>query len=70
MGLIGSGALLATLPPREVPALTAALGAEGIEVAEIGRITEPGAGLKLRVGGEKRILPRFERDELARWLGE
>ena len=70
LGLIASGALLAALPPRDVPRLVEALASEGIEAAEIGRVTDPADGLKLRVDGEERDLPAFERDELARWFSE
>ena len=70
LGLIASGALLAALPPRDVPRLVEALASEGIEAAEIGRVTDPADGLKLRVDGEERDLPAFERDELARWFSD
>ena len=68
LGLIGSGALLATVPPNDVSGLVEALVVGGIEISEIGVVTPPEDGLKLRVGSEVRDLPVFERDELARWL--
>ena len=70
LGLIASGALLAALLPRDVPRLVEALASEGIEAAEIGRVTDPEDGLKLIVDGEERDLPAFERDELARWFSD
>ena len=70
IGLIASGALLAAVSPGDVPRLVEALAAEGIEAAEIGRVTPPQDGLKLRVDGEDQALPAFERDELARWFSE
>ena len=47
-----------------------ALRSRDIEVAAIGRVTEASDGVKLRVDGELRDLPRFSRDELARFLSE
>ena len=70
IGLIGSGALLATLPPGGVSGLIEALDNENITATEIGRVTNREDGLKLRIGSKDRDLPRFERDELARFLGE
>lgn len=70
IGLIASGALLVALPPQDVPSLIEALAEEGIEAAEIGRVTAQKDGLKLRVGREDQTLPVFERDELARWFSE
>ena len=67
-GLIGSGALLATLDPREAPRLIDALAREGIEAWEIGRITRPEEGLTLQADGVVGDLPLFDRDELARFL--
>ena len=69
LGLIASGSLLATLGPRDVPRFIDALGQEGIAAREIGRITPSEQGLKLRTPNGVRELPRFERDELARYLG-
>ena len=68
LGLIASGALLATLPPEDVPKLIDALADEGIPAYEIGSITPAEDGLKLRTAEGVRDLPTFERDELARYL--
>ena len=68
-GLIASGALLATVPPHDVSGLIDALEGEGIAAYEIGRVTPPDQGLKLRTSDGVRDLPAFERDELARFLG-
>ena len=70
IGLIASGALLVALPPEDVPRLVESLAAEGIQAAEIGRVTPPEDGLKLRVDREEQPLPVFERDELARWFSD
>jgi len=69
LGLLASGALLITLPPEEVPRLFSALEKEGIEAFEIGRITEPEEGVNIIASShELEPLPRFERDELARFF--
>ena len=68
LGLIGSGALLATVAPEDAPKLTEALAREGIAAHEIGRVTEPEKGLTLRVKEVVQELPVFERDELARFF--
>ena len=68
LGLIGSGALLATLDPLEAPRLIDALAKEDIPAWEIGRITQAENGLKLQTNGEIGDLPLFDRDELARFL--
>ncbi len=69
LGLIASGSLLAALRPGDVPALERALDREGIAAHEIGTVTEPAEGLKVRFRDEVRDLPTFPRDELARWFG-
>ena len=68
-GLIASGSLLAAVPSDEVGTLKCALAREGISATEIGTVTKPADGLKVRSGGEIRDLPTFPRDELARWFG-
>ena len=69
MGLIASGALLAAVPPVRAEGLIDALGDAGIEAWEIGRFTEPSEGLKLETASGTEELPRFDRDELARYFG-
>lgn len=69
LGLIASGALLATLPPADACRLTDALQRAGIPAVEIGRVTPASDGLRLISGGTERALPAFERDELARFFG-
>ena len=68
LGLIASGALLAAVAPEDAPRVVAALAEEGIHAAEIGRATDASEGLKLTGAGEVRELPRFNRDELARYF--
>ena len=69
LGLIASGSLLAALPTGDVSRLIDTLALEGISATEIGTVTEPTDGLKVRSGEEIRDLPTFPRDELARWFG-
>ena len=68
LGLIASGALLAAVAPEDASRVVAALAAEGIHAAEIGRATDPSEGLKVTGPGGVRELPRFDRDELARYF--
>ena len=68
-GLIGSGALLATLPQTHAQRLVDALASEDIPAYEIGRVTPKEEGLKLRTANGVIGLPTFERDELARYFG-
>jgi hydrogenase maturation factor len=59
LGLLASGALLASLAPESVEEALKRLAAAGIPAAVIGEVTPPGEGS---------ALPRFARDELARFL--
>ncbi len=74
LGLIASGALLAAVSPQDADRVIDALRADGIRARVIGRATPRGEGLRLTRRGsdggvtEKRPLPRFDRDELARVL--
>ena len=69
LGLIASGALLATMAPGDVSRFIGALKREGIAGYEIGTVTPPIEGLKLQTQDGVRDLPVFERDELARYFG-
>ena len=69
LGLIASGALLATVASEDAAPLIEALGVEGIPAWEIGRVTPADEGLTLRTPSGTAPLPEFERDELARYFG-
>ena len=69
LGLIASGALLATLAPQHASRLIDALAQHGIPAYDIGRIASRAEGLKLRTREGVRQLPVFERDELAWFFG-
>ena len=47
LGLIASGALLATLPPQDAEHLIAALSQEGIPASVIGAVTPASEGLRI-----------------------
>ena len=68
LGLIASGALLATLPPQDAERLITTLDQEGIPASVIGSVTPASEGLRLVVNGVDGPLPTFERDELARFF--
>ncbi len=70
LGLLASGTLLITLPPEDVPRLLSALEREKIDAFEVGRITGPEEGVHIITGHELEPLPRFERDELARYFNK
>ena len=68
LGLLGSGALLVTLLPSEVPALQNALVELGTDGWEIGMMIGPEEGMQM-IGYEGEVpLPDFPRDELARYF--
>ena len=68
LGLIASGALLATMSPPDAERLVIALGREGIPASVIGSVTAKSEGLRLVSGGVEGALPVFARDELARFF--
>ena len=66
LGAIASGALLLTARADSAPAIVRALAEAGLPCAEIGAV-EPGPpSVWIQTGGEKQILPRPARDEIAR----
>ena len=68
LGLIASGALLATLPPSDAEQLITTLSQQGIPASIIGSVTPASEGLRLVSRGKEHPLPTFERDELARFF--
>ena len=68
LGLLASGALLATVPGEEsAKALTALRGA-GIPATVIGEVAPAEEGRQITSGATHKPLPVFARDELARFL--
>lgn len=70
LGLIASGSLIITLPPQDSARVLAKLREAGIEAAVIGRVWEKERGMKLEVNGERKDLPYFARDEIAKIFEE
>lgn len=68
LGLLGSGALLATMPSIEAPKALRALDTIGITGWEIGQMIEKSDGMWLIDRFGEHEMPEFERDELARYL--
>ena len=68
LGLLGSGALVATLSSSDVPRALRALDATGVSGWEIGQIMEADEGLWMVDRSGDNALPEFRRDELARYL--
>ena len=68
LGLLASGALLATLDAAEVPAALERLRAAGIPAARIGEAVPAAEGRAIVAGNRVLPLPVFPRDELARHL--
>jgi len=70
LGLLASGCLVAAVAPEDADRAVAALRDAGIVTVAIGRASPEEDGLWLISNGERRPLPTFARDELARWLSE
>ena len=70
LGLLASGALLLTLPARDVPAVIRNLEGQGIAGWEIGQMLAPEEGLLLIGYQGETPLPEFPRDEIARYFSE
>ena len=68
LGLLASGALLATVPATAVPEAIRALDDVGISAREIGEVVSAADGVALVRDGRAEPLPVFSRDELARFL--
>lgn len=70
MGLLGSGALIATMSAIDAPRALRALDSVGVNGWEIGQIIEKSDGMWLIDRYGEHDLPDFRRDELARYLAE
>jgi len=68
LGLIASGALLAAVAAADGERALAACAAVGVPCAQIGWATEPAAGVILVEGGQPRVMPRYDQDEITRVL--
>ena len=68
LGVIASGALLATVPAEQATKAVAACNAEGIASYNIGTVVAPDEGLLLCSRDAERRLPSFVRDEIVKLL--
>jgi hydrogenase expression/formation protein HypE len=70
LGLLASGSLLIAVAPEDCDGVLESLGAEGIPAACIGNLVPAGEGVIMDRRGAESPVPRFERDELARFFEE
>jgi hydrogenase maturation factor len=69
LGLLASGALLIAVAEKDTPSLIDALHENSIEAYPIGKAVTKEEGISLITrAGQRKPLPQFERDELARFL--
>lgn len=68
LGLIASGALLLAVEPEDSAQIVAALKAQGIEAAVIGRVIDGPVMVQAKENEGLRRVPVFEQDELTRVL--
>lgn len=66
LGVIASGALVATVPAAQAAKAIQACNAAGIACYDIGRVVTPDEGLLLCSQDATRQLPSFERDEIVK----
>ncbi|MHB0856213.1 MAG: AIR synthase family protein [Anaerolineae bacterium] len=65
-GVIASGALIVAVEAREADALCALYAREGIPCACVGELLPPQEGVYEVRAGERRPLPRYDKDEITR----
>ena len=71
LGLLASGALLIAVAPGDSEPLLVALGREGITAARIGSVSHKEQGVIMEQhSGARTTLPRFSRDEVARFFAQ
>ena len=70
LGTIASGSLLLAVDAADAEPVIAACRAEGIECAQIGRVTEPSEGVSLATAGHARPMPTFPQDQITRIFSE
>ena len=69
LGLLASGALLVAVAERDADAAIAALTGAGIDAARIGAFVRQ-RGVIMVTNSRRRRVPRFQRDEVARFFSE
>lgn len=70
LGMLASGSLLIATRAEGVATILRGMESAGIPVSVVGRLTEDPEEASLIVGGERRPLPEFAVDEVARVLSE
>jgi hydrogenase expression/formation protein HypE len=70
LGMLASGSLLIATRPEGVSSIVRDIEAAGIPVSVVGRLTDDPGDALLIEGGERRPLPEFAVDEVARVLSE
>jgi hydrogenase expression/formation protein HypE len=70
LGMLASGSLLIATRPDGAPSIVHEIEAAGIPVSVIGRLTNDSEEASITSGGEKRPLPEFAVDEVARLLSQ
>jgi hydrogenase expression/formation protein HypE len=68
LGLLASGSLLIALAPKDCEVVLQALRREGVAAACIGSLVLAEQGVIIDERGREKPMPRFERDELARFF--
>ena len=68
LGIIASGSLLITAQPKAADTVVREVRAAGAEAKVIGEVLPEQDGLWLQIGGKRRELPEFPRDEIARFF--
>ncbi len=68
LGLLASGSLLIAVAEEDCERVRGALSEAAITAACLGRLMEGGKGVIIDKRGERREIPHFQRDELARFL--
>jgi hydrogenase expression/formation protein HypE len=69
LGLIASGSLLISAASKAAQKIVGALEREGIDAAIIGRVLSSNQGVWLKKGNDRKPMPTFARDEIARLFG-
>jgi len=69
-GLLASGALLLAVAEEDAPMALSAMHAAGVEAERIGTVLPPGLGVIMGGDIQGRPVPRFARDEVARFFSE
>ena len=68
MGMLSSGALLLTIPPKRADSFIDSAESEGIEACVIGKVTRRSEGLKMVEDGMKKSLRYSQKDEVLKVL--